>query len=137
MKLWVSGEVDEDVAEPYRKAAVEVRNHINAVISEKAYGPAIENWDVIGIVLAGEATGFPEVRRYKKRSKSVEVHLNIDHAQFTRASAKTKKQMVFSMVMRSLAIAKGLAIKGFAFDKFEKDLLAVGTSKALGAKARK
>lgn len=126
VNIWISGEVEEDVAEPYRIAAVTVRNVVNERISTKNYGDSILDWDLIGIVFAIETPGFPEIRRYKKQKKSVEFRLIIDHGRFRSESQQGQNELVLDALIRSVRIAKLMTIPSFDLDALETDILNIG-----------
>src|SRR5438045_436328 len=84
MELWMSAEVQDDVAEALRQAEREIQPKINARLAPD-YGPAVIEWALITILRPRIPQGWGEVRRYSRAEREVEFRLIIDHGEFKRA----------------------------------------------------
>ena len=112
MKLWMSGEVVQNVLEPFRLAMLYVSDQINAKIDDKDYDIELDKWRCIAILMKDKADQerYCEVIKYSSKTKKIDFKLQIDYPEFVNGDAKRQQQLIYEMLMRSLdlLIEKGL-----------------------------
>lgn len=112
MKLWMSGEVVQNVLEPFRLAMLYVRDQINVKINDKDYDIDLDKWRCIAILMKDKVDQerYCEVIKYSSKTKKMDFKLQIDYPEFVNGDAKRQQQFIYEMLMRSLdlLIEKGL-----------------------------
>ena len=112
MKLWISGEVVQNVLEPFRLAMLYVRDQINTKIDDKDYDIDLDKWRCIAILMKDKVDQerYCEVIKYSSKTKKMDFKLQIDYSEFVNGDAKRQQQLIYEMLMRSLdlLIEKGL-----------------------------
>ena len=112
MKLWISGEVVQNVLEPFRLAMLYVRDQINTKIDDKDYDIELDKWRCIAILMKDKVDQerYCEVIKYSSKTKKMDFKLQIDYSEFVNGDAKRQQQLIYEMLMRSLdlLIEKGL-----------------------------
>ena len=112
MKLWMSGEVVQNVLEPFRLAMLYVRDQINAKIDDKDYDIDLDKWRCIAILMKDKVDQerYCEIIKYSSKTKKMDFKLQIDYPEFVNGDAKRQQQFIYEMLMRSLdlLIEKGL-----------------------------
>lgn len=112
MKLWMSGEVVQNVLEPFRLAMLYVCDQINAKIDDKDYDIDLDKWRCIAILMKDKVDQerYCEVIKYLPKTKKMDFKLQIDYPEFVNGDAKRQQQFIYEMLMRSLdlLIEKGL-----------------------------
>ena len=112
MKLWMSGEVVQNVLEPFRLAMLYVRDQINAKIDDKDYDIDLDKWRCIAILMKDKVDQerYCEIIKYSSKTKKMDFKLQIDYPEFVNGDAKRQQQLIYEMLMRSLdlLIEKGL-----------------------------
>jgi hypothetical protein len=101
MKLWMSGEVDADVAEAYRHARQFVEEMVNQRLQAREIDPAFGKWAVIAIIRREDSPDYNEVIT-KDRSGTLEFRLKIDHGTFHKSDADIRRDLVAEMLNRSI-----------------------------------
>lgn len=133
MKIWISGEVDADVFEPFRLAINDIEAAINSVIARKEYGRGIKGWTYIAVVMTVQDppfdNWFPEIKKYHKKNKRVEFRLAIDHQRFKKGRDTTKRKLLFASILRSIALLEELGIEDCATDRLRMDIFGLGKKK--------
>jgi hypothetical protein len=129
MKLWMSGETQDDVAGDARLASLEVERTVNTSLSGRDYGQAVTEWALIHIILPFEDECYREVRKYHKRRKVVEFRLKIDHATFKAATPMGQRSLIVASLLRSIDLFAMLKISGFDHQAFRADLEGVAVEK--------
>ena len=112
MKLWMSGEVEKNVLEPFRLAMLCVEYEINAKIDDKDYDIDLDKWRYIAILMKDkeDQERYSEVIKHSSKTKKMDFKLQIDYPEFVNGDAKRQQQLIYEMLMRSLdlLIEKGL-----------------------------
>lgn len=101
MKLWISGEIDEDVAEKHQAAWQVVQKAVNARLKPHKFSSPWKSWDFIAIIMS-ERDFFDEVAKKTKKDKSLEFRLKIDHTAFLKASQKQANALLLKALDRSV-----------------------------------
>ncbi len=129
MRVWTSGEVMSDIAEPYRFARKDVEQALNASVASEDYGAGVTEWALIYIIMDEDDPAYPEVRRYKKRTGVVEFRLKVDHQAFKEGDALTQRKLLAAAILRSLDLSGELKISDFDAERFKRDLVQALTKK--------
>ena len=112
MKLWMSGEVEKHVLEPFRLAIIYLEDEINAKIADKDYDIDLDKWRCIAILMKDKVDQerYCEVIKYSSKTKKMDFKLQIDYPEFVNGDAKRQQQLIYEMLMRSLdlLLEKGL-----------------------------
>jgi len=112
MKLWMSGEVEKHILEPFRLAIIYLEDEINAKIADKDYDIDLDKWRCIAILMKDKVDQerYCEVIKYSPKTKKMDFKLQIDYPEFVNGDAKRQQQFIYEMLMRSLdlLIEKGL-----------------------------
>ncbi len=102
MKLWMSGEIMADVAEPYRVARNAVEACINEQLKHLTLATPFEKWAFIGILRPDDHPHYPEVCKKHARRKVLEFRLKIDHSEFARSDFQRQKELIIEGLKRSV-----------------------------------
>lgn len=112
MRLWMSGEVNKEVLEPFRLSMIYVEDEINSVIENKDYDIALQSWDCIAVLMKKEEDRkrYCEIIKYSPNTQGMDFRLQIDYPDFVNGNTKRQQQLIYEMLMRSLdlLIQKGL-----------------------------
>lgn len=112
MKLWMSGEVEKHILEPFRLAIIYLEDEINAKIADKDYDIDLDKWRCIAILMKDKVDQerYCEVIKYSSKTKKMDFKLQIDYPEFVNGDAKRQQQLIYEMLMRSLdlLLEKGL-----------------------------
>jgi hypothetical protein len=129
MKIWISGETKDDVEEGFRPARNDVDQTLNAALADRNYGPAVEKWALIPIILPFEDERWGEIRKYHKRRKVVEFRLKINHTKFKAATPARQRALICACLLRSIDLFPLLKVNGFDYQTFRGDLEGVTSEK--------
>ena len=112
MKLWMSGEVEKHVLEPFRLAIIYLEDEINAKIADKDYDIDLDKWRCIAILMKDKVDQerYCEVIKYSPKTKKMDFKLQIDYPEFANGDVRRQQRLIYEMLMRSLdlLIEKGL-----------------------------
>jgi hypothetical protein len=101
MKLWISAELDGDVAEKHQAAWKTVQEAINRRLKGHKFTSPWKSWDFISVIMSDRGF-YEEVAKKSKKDKSLEFRLKIDHAKFLKASQKQANKMLLEALARSV-----------------------------------
>jgi hypothetical protein len=111
MKLWMSGEIDSDIADAFRSARRSVENEVNDLLNKGASDDSIQEWDVIPIIRVIDSPDFNEVVKKSKRGKSLEFRLKIPHENFRASDPRQQIALIIKMLYRSVDLMEQLGVK--------------------------
>jgi hypothetical protein len=109
-KLWMSGEIQADVAESFRKASNAVENVVNQLIEGVSFGGKIEEWTFIAIIRKEDHPLFDEVVKISSRGKVLEFRLKIPHSDFLSASQIEQTRLILRGLLRSVSLMEKLGV---------------------------
>jgi len=99
----MSGEIHKDFADKYLTARNEVERIINTEWTNQNFGPGLDKWALIAIILpAGWGDDLPEVSKYHRKRRVVEFRLVIDFESFKGADDDAQKGLLCEMLLRSI-----------------------------------
>jgi hypothetical protein len=112
MKLWMSGEVQADIAEPYRITSNAIEAEVNRLLATASLETQAREWDVISIILDERISNqYPEVAKKSARGQSLEFRLSIPHAEFLEGSPSQRTSLIFGVLSRSVVLmGKGVSL---------------------------
>lgn len=123
MKLWMSGEIQHDVAEGYREARLVVQSKVNERLQGITLNTNLDQWAFIGIIRPDDHPDYQEVKKFDKRHRTIEFRLKIDHAQFLSGSHAERVVLIIQALMRSVDLMNSLGIDSDDIDKLKSLLL--------------
>ncbi|HZF50553.1 MAG TPA: Imm44 family immunity protein [Polyangiaceae bacterium] len=129
MTLWMSGEIQLDIADQHRSARKDVESSINTVLGSSSYGEGINKWYLIPIILEENIPGFGEVNKYRKDERSFESRLKVSHSEFKATDAVGQRRLIMNALLRSVAEMKRLAVSSIDYAKLESDLHKLAAAK--------
>lgn len=129
MNIWMSGEIQDDVGAVFRQARNEVEQALNDALAERHYGPSVQKWALIPIILPREDERWGEVQKYDKRQKVAEFRLKIHHDTFKTATPVGQKSMICACLLRSADLFPLLGVNGFDHVAFRADVERVASDK--------
>lgn len=83
MKLWMSGEIQSEAYDAYRRARAHIETTVNEALSGEEFVLAVEKIAYIAII--GAPAEYKEVAKYSKRTSVLEFRLIIPIEQFISA----------------------------------------------------
>jgi hypothetical protein len=122
MKLWISGEVDSYVGDYFRHTLNEVEQVVNEKLLTNNYGTGISEWDVIFIITE---EGGEESFKYKKKDRSTDIRMCLDHQLFLNSDIKTRKNLMLEALARSLDNLSEMAIGDVSWQALRSDLFSL------------
>jgi len=129
MKIWMSGELQDDIGIAAGQASNEVENTLNASLGDRDYGPAVKEWSLIPIITPREDERWGEIRKYHKRRKDAEFRLKINHAKFKAATPVGQRALICACLLRSIDLFPLLNVTGFDQQAFRADLERIAAEK--------
>ena len=129
MTLWMSGEIQLDIADQHRSARKEIESAVNAVLESSNYGEALNKWYFISIILEEAPPGFDEINKLRKKEQSFESRLRISYNEFKAADAVGQRRLIMIALLRSVTEMRRCAVKGIDHDKLESDLRELAATK--------
>lgn len=110
MKLWMSGEIQADIADIYRETRKSVEAEVNRLLSGISLPGTAEKWAVIAIIRAEDYPDYDEIVKKSSGGKVLEFRLKIPHAEFLLASPRQRTRLLFEVLLRSVERMRELGI---------------------------
>lgn len=110
MKLWMSGEIQADVADAYRNARKAVETEVNRLLAEVPLSERHEEWAVIAIIREEDSPEYGEVVKKSPTGEEFEFRLRIPHAEFLAATPAKRVGLIFKAVGRSVDLMGQLGV---------------------------
>ncbi len=109
MKLWMSGEIQADIAEPYRETRQTIEAEINRLLEGFTLPEAFEEWVFIAIIRQSDHPDYPELAK-KSRGAVLEFRLQISHDAFLRGTKSQRISLILAGLTRSVAFMETLGV---------------------------
>src|SRR5271165_3145107 len=109
-KLWMSGEIQADVGDAFRKASNAVEAELNRLLEGFVFGGKVEEWAFIAIIRKEDHPDYDEVTRKSSRGKVLEFRLKIPHAEFASASPHEQICLILKALSRSVTLMEKLGV---------------------------
>jgi hypothetical protein len=111
MKLWMSGEIQADIADSYRGIRNSIEIEVNRLLNNANIDIKIQEWAVIPIILSENITEqYPEVVKKSVKGTSFECRLKIPHANFLSANVRHRIKLIFQVLLRSVDLMKDFGV---------------------------
>lgn len=123
MKLWMSGEIQHDIAEGYRQARLVVQSKVNERLQRITLNTNLDQWAFIGIIRPDDHPDYQEVKKFDKRHRTIEFRLKIDHAQFLSGSHAERVVLIIQALRRSVDLMNALGVDSDDIDKLKSILM--------------
>jgi hypothetical protein len=94
MKIWMSGEIDADVADDYRRLRQAIESAINARLAAISVGDSVAELAFIPIITSIARGLNPEVAKFRKRQKEAEFRVIVDHTRFRLADEHLRRRIL-------------------------------------------
>lgn len=129
MQIWMSEEIEADVADAYQEVRTKIESSLSSVFEKRDYGPGLVKLYFIAMLLGDNApAGLKEIKRYKKKDKTAEFRLVIDHEQFKAGDHRSRAALIVDALLRSLDLMGGMGIPDVDIASIRADLLATAES---------
>jgi hypothetical protein len=103
-KLWISGEIQDDVADSFRDARIAVEKKVNPLIEGISLGAKATEWAFIAIIRKEDHPYYDEVVKKSSRGKALEFRLKISHDQFASANPREQIRLMLRALSRSVTM---------------------------------
>lgn len=123
MQLWMSSEMQANIADAYRASRKEIEKEVNLFIKDKDYGVGIEKWSYIAIIMEEESDDYGEIIKYHKNRKDFEFRLKIPHNEFLLADSSKQKKLIYESLMKSVILMEKKTPATFKYNEFKEDLI--------------
>lgn len=123
MKLWIGGEVEAELADVFRMARNSVEKKINNIIERQRYEVPFKSWDCIAIIRNDE--DFAEVHKFSRKKRDMDFRLKIDFRLFKEGDESTREQLLFQMLLRSLALLSEKGVHEPDLDRLRKCVMEI------------
>src|SRR2546423_5919920 len=104
MRLWLSGELQGNVAEPYIDVARRLRNVVKPQLLTAEYGQ-VGDWALVGIVTPRHSSFLREACQFFEQRGLAEFRLKIDYRSFLEANDVERHRLLYSALLRSCSLA--------------------------------
>lgn len=106
MEFWMSSEKHISVSEAVTSARKVVEPVIAGLVKDVELSCGAEKWSVISIVMPDERVGdYPEVKRYHKASKDIELRVQLPFSEFKEAERRQQINFMLASLIRSVDLA--------------------------------
>jgi hypothetical protein len=109
-KLWISGEVQADVGDSFRRAGNAIEGEVNQFIEGISLGEKVKEWAYIAIIRKEDHPDYDEVIKKSSRGKALEFRLKISHVAFASASPNDQIRLMLQSLSRSVTLMAGLGV---------------------------
>ena len=127
MKFFMTDEMSSKVSIKVKYGPNSIEDKIKTMLLNKNYGQGINFWGHILICdepIIYEAGFFPEIKKYRKAKKEVELRLRINYENMLTANEKEVNRIICESLLRGVDIAENeLKINDFDLIALRKDLM--------------
>ena len=109
-KLWISGEVQADVGDSFRRASNAIEGEVNQLLERISLGEKVQEWAYIAIIRKEDHPDYDEVIKKSSRGKALEFRLKIPHAAFASASPEEQIRLMLKSLSRSVTLMAELGV---------------------------
>ncbi|MBI2513922.1 MAG: hypothetical protein HYV96_18280 [Opitutae bacterium] len=100
MKIWISGEIDADIADDYRRLRQKIESDFAVHLAAIDAGESIQELAFIPMITSLAQGLNPEVAKFSKRRKEAEFRPAIDHAAFKAADSTGRQNMLLDSLQQ-------------------------------------
>lgn len=110
MKLWMSAEVFEEIAEALRVLFMQIETQMNQYLEDINYkNDQLTDWDII--ITLRDDNVFDEIIKYSKKKKDTDFHLKIPYGAFKNGTDKERANLIYDLLTRSLDILEEKGVR--------------------------
>ena len=131
MRLWLSGEIQNDVALSYSEAVRHLRRILKPLITATDYGRSVIEWAFIGIIQQRESMHSKDDWQFFKPRGLVQLRLRLDYATFKESDELDRSRLIFVALLNSVSYASRMKLENFNAEKFAADLIEIGVGHGL------
>ncbi|MPT00509.1 MAG: hypothetical protein E2581_18700 [Pseudomonas sp.] len=103
MKVWMSSEKEALVGKAEHAARNKIEPVINRILDKVNLVGDLEKWSVIFIIMRDEwLEGYPELKRYHKAKKDVELRVQLPFSEFRDADENQQVNLLLDALLRSV-----------------------------------
>jgi hypothetical protein len=128
MKIWMSGEVQDEVDDKYATARRLIEKSFNDFFLGKTFGAGLSHLAYLAIILKFESVDYSEVKKYRKKKSSVEFRLKISYEECLSAGPQEMISLVATSVRRAIGLLEDMNIPDFDCTAFNAEYLALAKS---------
>jgi hypothetical protein len=110
MKLWMSGEIQADVADAYRVARKSIEEAVNQRLQAVKLSTPFQKWAFIAIIRAEDHPDYGEVKQKDTKRGVIEFRLKVEHQAFLNADAGHQKQLIIEALKRSVSMMAQMGV---------------------------
>lgn len=132
MKLWMSGELQSDVADLHREARRIVETKLNESFTQRDYGGGLDKWIFIAMILGADAPPYEEIKKYDGKKKTCEFRLRIDYPSFKSADTNQRAGLLCQALLECLNYLDAMNLRGVETEQIRADCLEVARSSGWG-----
>jgi hypothetical protein len=114
MKLWMSAEMQADVADAYRETRKAIESEVNHLLEGIPVDDAADEWAFIAIIRTEDHPDYGEIVKRSSRGRVLEFRLKISHAEFLAATQTNRIRQVLQELSRSVKLMSQLKVSGNA-----------------------
>lgn len=106
---------------------MQMEAYMKPVLADKDYGPGLPEWFLMFVILSPETPGrgAPERVLYKKKTKELDMRLNVDFDAFKSGDSDERQKLLYSCMLRSLELMAGKKIPDFNAAALKADIEAI------------
>ena len=110
MNIWMSGEIDSDVANAHREARKFIQSEVNKLMQDVSLSTSVVTWVYIAIIRSEASSNYAEVVKFNSKDDSLEFRLIVDHGQFKRSDDQGKSLLIIESLKRSIKLMGDLSV---------------------------
>lgn len=117
------GQKAEDIYFPMEKV-------LNERLADKDYGSGLSSWFLLFVIFSPDTPGHdaPERVLYKKKSKDLDMRLNVDFAAFKAGDTEARRALLYACMLRSLDLMAEKKIPDFDAPALKSDVEAIAAA---------
>ncbi len=120
--LWMSGEIQSDIADAYRSVRKDIEAAVNDALRPGDYGKGLDKWVVIAIIREEDHPDFDEIKKYRAKERKFESRLKVSHGAFKAADAMGRCKLIIEMLLRSVADMRKIGVRNIDYAQIEDDV---------------
>ena len=125
MEIFISGEIESEVANVYRISTLAIRRAFNAQFTDRSFGSGLVEMTYVAIIIRLNSPSYCEVKKYSKKQRSAEFRLKIPLDTCLLADIAEMTQLAAASLHRAIVYLKEMKIPDFDYEAFEAEYLAL------------
>ena len=126
MRFFISGELDQAVAEEWRSVALDLERTLNGSLQDRDYGPAIKKIALISVIMGpGWSLEIPDRRLFQRKQAAADYRTRIDFEAFRSGSLEKRRRLIVENLINAVADLSRKAGREFDGQRLVGDILRV------------